>query len=94
MEKAEDFLEDLRQINELPASWVMLTCSRCTGLTIGNCWIFPSRKRWLYSPPPGNSARRLRRFIGFSTHATTDIILDAIGTDEFDYVNVALVFRQ
>ncbi|MDB6022353.1 MAG: putative oxidoreductase of the aldo/keto reductase family [Pedosphaera sp.] len=28
------------------------------------------------------------RHLGFSTHATTDIILDAIATDEFDYVNL------
>ena len=39
------------------------------------------------------AARKLQkdgrvRFLGFSTHATTDIILDAIASDEFDYVNV------
>jgi hypothetical protein len=28
------------------------------------------------------------RFIGFSTHGPTDIIVDAIETDEFDYVNL------
>ncbi|MGH7967165.1 MAG: aldo/keto reductase, partial [Limisphaerales bacterium] len=28
------------------------------------------------------------RFIGFSTHATTDIILEAVNTGEFDYVNL------
>jgi len=28
------------------------------------------------------------RFIGFSTHAPTDIILQAIETDQFDYVNL------
>lgn len=28
------------------------------------------------------------RFIGFSTHAPTDIILQAIGTNQFDYVNL------
>ena len=43
------------------------------------------------------AARKLQqegrvRFIGFSTHATTDIILDAIATDEFDYVNVHWYF--
>ncbi len=43
------------------------------------------------------AARRLQRegrcrFIGFSTHATTDIILDAIGTGEFDYFNVHWYF--
>src|SRR6267378_7130827 len=39
------------------------------------------------------AARKLQRegrvrFLGFSTHATTDIILDTIATDEFDYVNL------
>lgn len=28
------------------------------------------------------------RFIGFSTHAPTDVIIEAIETDEFDYVNL------
>lgn len=32
------------------------------------------------------------RFIGFSTHATTDIILDAINGGEFDYVNLHWYF--
>jgi predicted aldo/keto reductase-like oxidoreductase len=39
------------------------------------------------------AARKLQRegrvrFLGFSTHATTDIILEAIGSGEFDYVNL------
>ncbi|MDB6066822.1 MAG: putative oxidoreductase of the aldo/keto reductase family [Pedosphaera sp.] len=43
------------------------------------------------------AARQLQRegrvrFIGFSTHATTDVILDAIATNEFDYVNVHWYF--
>jgi predicted aldo/keto reductase-like oxidoreductase len=43
------------------------------------------------------AARRLQRdgrvrFVGFSTHATTDIILDAVGTGEFDYINVHWYF--
>ena len=43
------------------------------------------------------AARKLQkagrcRFIGFSTHATTDIILDAINTREFDYVNLHWYF--
>ncbi len=43
------------------------------------------------------AARRLQRegrtrFIGFSTHATTDIILDAIGSGEFDYANLHWYF--
>jgi uncharacterized protein len=32
------------------------------------------------------------RFIGFSTHATTDIILEAIQSGEFDYVNLHWYF--
>jgi hypothetical protein len=43
------------------------------------------------------AARRLQkqgrtRFIGFSTHATTDVILDAVQTGEFDYLNVHWYF--
>jgi len=43
------------------------------------------------------AARKLQkegrvRFVGFSTHATPDIILDAINTGEFDYVNVHWYF--
>ena len=42
-------------------------------------------------------ARKLQRegrakFIGFSTHATTDIILAAVETGEFDYVNLHWYF--
>jgi len=32
------------------------------------------------------------RFLGFSTHATTDIILDTINSGEFDYVNLHWYF--
>jgi uncharacterized protein len=32
------------------------------------------------------------RFVGFSTHATTDVILSAIKTGEFDYLNVHWYF--
>ena len=43
------------------------------------------------------AARQLQRdgrvrFLGFSTHATTDIILDAINSGEFDYVNLHWYF--
>ena len=43
------------------------------------------------------AARRLQkegrvRFVGFSTHATTDIILDAVQTGEFDYINLHWYF--
>ncbi len=43
------------------------------------------------------AARQLQRegrcrFIGFSTHATTDIIMRAIESDEFDYVNLHWYF--
>jgi predicted aldo/keto reductase-like oxidoreductase len=43
------------------------------------------------------AARRLQkerriRFLGFSSHATTDIILEAIRSDEFDYANLHWYF--
>jgi predicted aldo/keto reductase-like oxidoreductase len=43
------------------------------------------------------AARKLQkagriRFLGFSTHATTDIILDAIHSGEFDYINLHWYF--
>jgi hypothetical protein len=43
------------------------------------------------------AARRLQRegrvrFIGFSTHATTDVILDAVNSGEFDYINLHWYF--
>jgi uncharacterized protein len=43
------------------------------------------------------AARKLQdqgrcRFVGFSTHATPDIILDAVNSNEFDYVNVHWYF--
>jgi predicted aldo/keto reductase-like oxidoreductase len=43
------------------------------------------------------TARKLQkagrfRFLGFSTHATTDIVLDAVDSGEFDYVNVHWYF--
>jgi uncharacterized protein len=43
------------------------------------------------------AARKLQRdgrarFIGFSTHATTDVILEAIESDAFDYVNLHWYF--
>ena len=43
------------------------------------------------------AARRLQkegraRFIGFSTHATTDVILEAVNSGEFDYCNVHWYF--
>ena len=43
------------------------------------------------------AARRLQRegrlrFLGFSSHATTDIILRAIASDQFDYVNLHWYF--
>jgi uncharacterized protein len=43
------------------------------------------------------AARRLQkegrtRFVGFSTHATADVILEAVNSNEFDYVNVHWYF--
>lgn len=43
------------------------------------------------------AARKLQkqgrcRFVGFSTHATTDVILDAVNSGEFDYINIHWYF--
>jgi len=43
------------------------------------------------------AARRLQqqgraRFVGFSTHATTDVILEAVQSGEFDYINLHWYF--
>ena len=43
------------------------------------------------------AARQLQRegrvrFVGFSTHATTDIILEAVNSGEFDYINLHWYF--
>jgi uncharacterized protein len=43
------------------------------------------------------AARRLQkegrvRFVGFSTHATTDVILDTVESGEFDYINLHWYF--
>jgi len=32
------------------------------------------------------------RFLGFSTHATTDVIMEAVSSDEFDYINLHWYF--
>lgn len=45
------------------------------------------------------AARQLQRerrvrYVGFSTHATTDIILEAIRSEEFDYVNLHWYFAN
>jgi predicted aldo/keto reductase-like oxidoreductase len=53
-----------------------------------------------YALKPGGclaAARQLQRegrarFIGFSTHATPDIILEAVNTGDFDYLNVHWYF--
>src|SRR5882724_11513672 len=43
------------------------------------------------------AARKLQkegrcRFVGFSTHATTDVILEAVNSGQFDYINVHWYF--
>lgn len=59
-----------------------------------------NRQLLQYALQPGGcvaAARQLQRegrarFLGFSTHATTDIILEAIESGEFDYVNLHWYF--
>jgi len=59
-----------------------------------------NRQHLEWSLKPGGcleAARRLQkegrcRFVGFSTHATTDIILEAVNSGGFDYVNLHWYF--
>jgi len=59
-----------------------------------------NRQLFQYSLGKGGclaAARKLQkagrvRFVGFSTHATTDLILEAIRSGEFDYVNLHWYF--
>ena len=59
-----------------------------------------NRQLLQYALQPGGcvaAARQLQRegrarFLGFSTHATTDVILEAIASGEFDYVNLHWYF--
>ena len=59
-----------------------------------------NRETFDWSLRPGGcleAARKLQRegrcrFIGFSTHATPDLILEAVNTGEFDYVNLHWYF--
>ncbi len=45
-----------------------------------------------WTPRASCSSEGRVRFLGFSTHATTDIILEAIQSGEFDYVNLHWYF--
>jgi len=49
-------------------------------------------KKWLCGRRPKIATGRSCSFVGFSTHATTDIILEAVQSDEFDYLNVHWYF--
>ena len=70
----------------------MWICSRCTASTTARLLDWSLKKGGCLA-----AARKLQkegrcRFIGFSTHATTDIILEAVNTGEFDYVNLHWYF--
>jgi len=64
----------------------MWTCWRWHGINNRELLAYALPKEWV-----PDAARQLQRegrtrFIGFSTHATTDIILEAVETGEFDYL--------
>ena len=70
----------------------MWTCSRCTGSTTAACSTGRCARGGCLE-----EARRLQRegrarHVGFSTHATTGLILEAVRSDGFDYVNLHWYF--
>jgi hypothetical protein len=91
MAKAEDFLRTFEtSMNYLRLDHVDLLSLH--GINHGEFLKWSLQKNGCVA-----AARRLQkegraRFIGFSTHATTDIILDAVNSGEFDYMNVHWYF--
>jgi predicted aldo/keto reductase-like oxidoreductase len=91
MQQAEDFLKTFDQsMRYLKLDHVDLLALH--GVNNRQLFDFALKKNGCLA-----AARKLQRegrvrFLGFSTHATTDIILDAIATDEFDYVNLHWYF--
>jgi len=91
MERAEDFLNTFdKSMNYLRLGYVDLLAMH--GINNRQFLRHALKKDGCVA-----AARKLQkegrvRFLGFSTHATTDIILDAVNSGEFDYMNVHWYF--
>jgi predicted aldo/keto reductase-like oxidoreductase len=91
MERPEDFLKTFdRSMKYLKLDHVDLLAIH--GINNRPLLDFALRKNGCVA-----AARQLQRdgrvrFLGFSTHATTDVILDAVNSGEFDYFNVHWYF--
>ncbi|MHB8522013.1 MAG: aldo/keto reductase [Limisphaerales bacterium] len=91
VERPEDFLKTFDQsLKYLRLDYVDLLALH--GINNWQHLYFALRKNGCVA-----AARKLQqegrvRFLGFSTHATTDIILHAVASDEFDYLNVHWYF--
>ncbi len=91
MQKAADFLKTFeKSMNYLKLDHVDLLSLH--GINNRQLFDFAMKKNGCVT-----AARKLQRegrirFLGFSTHATTDIIVDTIATNEFDYVNLHWYF--
>jgi uncharacterized protein len=89
--RAEDFLETFeRSLRYLQLDYVDLLSLH--GINNWQLLHYALKKNGCVA-----AARRLQkegriRFLGFSTHATTDVICETIASDEFDYVNLHWYF--
>jgi uncharacterized protein len=89
--RPEDFVETFEQsLKNLRLDYVDLLALH--GINNQEHLEFSVRKGGCLDAARELQARGRVRFLGFSTHATTDIILKAIGSDQFDYVNLHWYF--
>ena len=88
-----EFLRDLRHIAGLPRGSITSICSPLHGINNEELSRQVAARRRLPRRGRGSSsAKAACRFVGFSTHAAADLILRAIETGAFDYVNLHWYF--
>lgn len=91
MAKAEDFLKTFdRSLKYLRLDHVDLLALH--GVNNRQFLDWSLRKNGCLAAARQLQKQGLVRFVGFSTHATTDVILEAVNSGEFDYVNVHWYF--
>ena len=91
MERAEDFLKTFdKSMNYLRLDYVDLLALH--GVNHRQFLNHALKKNGCVAAARKLQKEKRIRFLGFSTHATTDIILDAVNSGEFDYMNVHWYF--
>ncbi len=91
MAKPDDFLKTFdRSLNYLKLDHVDLLALH----GVNNCQFldWSLRKNGCLAVARKLQEQGYVRFVGFSTHATSDIILEAVESDQFDYLNVHWYF--